>query len=401
MHTDELRAELAELANDVDPFAENLPAIRRRVARRRALIGSIATIVSIALIVSVVVVTRSSPSQIHVAGTEKQTPIEKLPRVDALVVLPAGATQADADAVTTILDSTSAVERYSALAPSTLARALGLLPSRGAKTVRGQVCSNLDAARGYAMELARAVPQAPARLESALGSHATSFFTKSATADAEVFMTVNAPESQVAAVREHIAATPEIAKSTFLDHQAAYREFAKLFADEPGLVAQAKSAELPESFRIQVEDGASIAAVAQQLRGLPGVDSVNTPDLTLFREPPVADIPSGDVEIFMQVKASASEIEAVNARLHADPNVASFLFQSHADAFREFKKLFADQPDLIKNTTADALPTSFLVTLRNPTTAIAFENRYASSPGVDDANEPGRNDPCAPNPINP
>ena len=41
MHTDELRAELADLANEIAPFRGDPAAVRRRVARRRILSGSI------------------------------------------------------------------------------------------------------------------------------------------------------------------------------------------------------------------------------------------------------------------------------------------------------------------------------------------------------------------------
>src|SRR6476646_9020999 len=66
-----------------------------------------------------------------------------------------------------------------------------------------------------------------------------------------------------------------------------------------------------------------------------------------------------ELEIFMQVKASDRQIAAVRDQLKTNPNVKSQRFFNHEDAYREFKKLFADQPVLVENETPAGLPTSF------------------------------------------
>src|SRR4051812_38483245 len=68
-----------------------------------------------------------------------------------------------------------------------------------------------------------------------------------------------------------------------------------------------------------------------------------------------------ELEIFMQVKASQNQIDAVETQLKANPSVKSYRFLDHDAAYAEFKKLFADQPVLVENETPEGLPTSFRV----------------------------------------
>ena len=68
-----------------------------------------------------------------------------------------------------------------------------------------------------------------------------------------------------------------------------------------------------------------------------------------------------ELEIFMQVKASQSQIDNVRATLDQDnkggvnAEVKSYRFFTKKDALAEFKKLFADEPVLVENTSAAAL----------------------------------------------
>ena len=114
MQTDELRAGLADLANEVAPSKVTLPpsvavspdagwpACRwqswrsspLRAARRALALES---------------------GSAQVAGSAKNVQIPDLPHLDAVVVLPAAATSSDVTRVQTILDNSSAVEQYTQL----------------------------------------------------------------------------------------------------------------------------------------------------------------------------------------------------------------------------------------------------------------------------------------------
>jgi cell division transport system permease protein len=103
-----------------------------------------------------------------------------------------------------------------------------------------------------------------------------------------------------------------------------------------------------------------------------------------------------ELEIFMQVKASQRQIDAVQASLDADKKggtkaeVKSYRFFTKEDALKEFKKLFADEPVLVENTTADALPTSFRVVPLKPELTATVAKEFDNVPGVKGINTPAK-----------
>ena len=90
----------------------------------------------------------------------------------------------------------------------------------------------------------------------------------------------------------------------------------------------------------------------------------------------------------MTVDATDTQILDVRAALGDDPDVKSFKYFDKEAALEEFKRIFRKDPDLVKNITADALPTSFRVV---PTTAEqtpTIQRRFEAQPGVDDVATP-------------
>jgi len=97
-----------------------------------------------------------------------------------------------------------------------------------------------------------------------------------------------------------------------------------------------------------------------------------------------------ELEIFMQVKATDTQTNAVTAQLKSDPNVKSFRFLTHQDAYNEFKKLFADQPVLVENETPAGLPTSFRVVPIKPQLTSVIAGEFQNVPGVSAVNTPAK-----------
>ena len=281
MQTDELRAELAELAREVDPFPEDLPAIRRRVARRRAVLGSISIVVSIALVVAVVTTTRSS-DHVRVAGHPKQTAVDLLPRVDALVAMPARASDEDLAQVKGILDSTDVVEKYARLRRSDFA-----LLSRAKNKIVGtpnlrSFARDHEHATILGIELDRSVANRMGRLAAAVGSTATvkqysELDEKARYDDVEIFMRVGACNALIDAVWVAVERDPDIQLFRFISKDDALSEFRKLFADEPALLQHTTAEDLPTSFRLKLRDGVRPSAVAERYQHLAGVQLVLTP----------------------------------------------------------------------------------------------------------------------------
>ena len=68
-----------------------------------------------------------------------------------------------------------------------------------------------------------------------------------------------------------------------------------------------------------------------------------------------------ELEIFMKTDATPTEVKVINDALKADPNVKTFKYLNHDDAYAIFKKDFADQPALVESTKPSDLPESFRV----------------------------------------
>jgi hypothetical protein len=218
-----------------------------------------------------------------VAGSVKEVSIARLARLDAVVVLPANATSADGAHLQVILDRAAVVERYAPL-PVGARVTLLFFGGAGSKARLTRAC----AARSYAVELTRTVRDPLPQLTAAIGTNATVRSVGRGDADVEVFMRLHATSAEVAAIRARIEHDSDVTKTRFIDHQAAYREFKKLFANEPVLIENTKASSLPESFRLQVRVGALPSAVALRYGRLPGVNTVDEVSSPAFLGQPLS-----------------------------------------------------------------------------------------------------------------
>jgi hypothetical protein len=267
MQTDELRAELAELAREVDQFPEELAAIRHRVARRRVATSSIVAVLIVGLIAGVIATTRSGGDRVQVAGHPKQVTITELPRIDALVTLPGQASDADVARVMATLDATGVVRNY-ARVPRKSVEFLILGKASGSSVVLG-------------VELDRSVVDRLQQLAVAVGSSArVKAFDlpkgRPAYDDVEIFMEVKACEGQIYAVRRAVERDPDVVSFRFLTKEDALREFRRLFSDQPNLIENTTAASLPASFQLRVRDGVLPRTIASRYAQLAGVRFVNT-----------------------------------------------------------------------------------------------------------------------------
>jgi cell division transport system permease protein len=89
-----------------------------------------------------------------------------------------------------------------------------------------------------------------------------------------------------------------------------------------------------------------------------------------------------EVAVFLSTQVSSDERDSIRKDLLAMPEVASVIFESKGDAFTRFKQIFRDQPEIIENTTADALPESFRVKLHDPQQFEIVRDRLSGRPGI-------------------
>jgi cell division transport system permease protein len=94
------------------------------------------------------------------------------------------------------------------------------------------------------------------------------------------------------------------------------------------------------------------------------------------------------LEVFMKVKATEDQISGVRTALENDPQVKSFRFFDKEAALEEFQRIFQKDPDLVKNITAEALPTSFRIVPERAEQTNAIQRRFEPQTGVDDVATP-------------
>jgi cell division transport system permease protein len=69
--------------------------------------------------------------------------------------------------------------------------------------------------------------------------------------------------------------------------------------------------------------------------------------------------------------------------LRASPQVQEVFYESQQDAYERFREQFSDSPDLVENVTADALPESYRVKLRDPEQFEVVASAFRDRPGVE------------------
>jgi cell division transport system permease protein len=96
------------------------------------------------------------------------------------------------------------------------------------------------------------------------------------------------------------------------------------------------------------------------------------------------------VSIFLSDNVTDQQRQAIESQLKSSPEVKNYIYESKKEAYARFKEQFAQQPELVQNTPADALPESFRVELVNPerysVIAAMFPNKKN---GVDQVRDEG------------
>jgi cell division transport system permease protein len=83
-------------------------------------------------------------------------------------------------------------------------------------------------------------------------------------------------------------------------------------------------------------------------------------------------------------KATQAQTDDVQKALEdLKPTVTSISFVTQAQAYELFKQEFKDAPELVKNTSPDALPESFVVKLQDPKKYDVVRTALEGKPGVD------------------
>lgn len=89
-----------------------------------------------------------------------------------------------------------------------------------------------------------------------------------------------------------------------------------------------------------------------------------------------------EVAVFLASDISPDERDGLQKDLLSMSEVSRVSYESKAQAYDRFKRLFANQPDIVNNTSPDALPESFRVKLKDPHNFGVIRDRLEGRPGV-------------------
>jgi hypothetical protein len=259
MRTNELRTELRQLADEMAPFEADLYALRQHERRRQTVLRVAAAVTTVVVIAAAFVAwqTQRRPS---VAGHQgKQRALVEMPRVD-VAVIPA------TDEVRQMLERSPLVGEFAPVGGVTSAAV-------EAAGMNDLGCA-LNRESGFAVAAATRSPESLAdSLGAELGSSAH-VYQVSRPGDLEIFMKVDASTEEVVHVRNDLFSDPQVAATRFLNHNEAFTEFQRIFAEQPDIVAKTSPTDLPESFRVVAKDSADGDAISTRYSDLPGVDTV-------------------------------------------------------------------------------------------------------------------------------
>lgn len=81
-------------------------------------------------------------------------------------------------------------------------------------------------------------------------------------------------DQQRQALKAQLEKMPQVSAVEYEDKQQAYERFKDRFAGSPGFVESTREGDIPDSFRVKLQNPEEYKAVAQAMLGQPGVDTV-------------------------------------------------------------------------------------------------------------------------------
>jgi len=89
-----------------------------------------------------------------------------------------------------------------------------------------------------------------------------------------------------------------------------------------------------------------------------------------------------ELSIFMKPDATAPESEAIDRQLKAMPEVKRYKYVSKPEAFDEFRKIFANEPDVRDSLTVEQIPPSYRVVPKQAEQTKLIGERFRDTAGV-------------------
>jgi hypothetical protein len=286
MHTNELRREFVAMADELESFTGEVGTLHRKRRRQHVITVAIAAVAIAGVATGGAVIAASQHDHVVRVSSapSKEVAPSKVTRIDAIVV-PAS------EAVKLALDQSKLVAEYASVPH--VRRPDSLLETNA---WRSAMCA-LRSADGYAVTATTPGTNLAADLQRALGTDAKVYTTadRFGAADAEIFMNVGATPAETHALSTRLEHDPDVRSFRYISTDDAYTIFKAEFAGQQSLIQSTKPGDLPQSFRVIVNSGASVANVAGRYDGVPGVDTVITQNAEdLWLPMPRASTPAPD-----------------------------------------------------------------------------------------------------------
>ncbi len=90
------------------------------------------------------------------------------------------------------------------------------------------------------------------------------------------------------------------------------------------------------------------------------------------------------INAFIKDDATEAQTTAIRQDIQGYKEVKRIRYVSKKDAYKEFKRMFANRPDLVENVETDTLPASFRVSLVETKSLETVANRIQKLPGIDE-----------------
>jgi cell division transport system permease protein len=108
-----------------------------------------------------------------------------------------------------------------------------------------------------------------------------------------------------------------------------------------------------------------------------------------------------EIEVFISDAASSAQLDALQAKIRALPQLRSYYYISKEQAMKIFEQRLGRQgKEIIANLVGDPLPASYVIYVKDPNQVDAVAAKFFNDPAVD--NTPGTHDgvrtrrqPCA------
>ena len=89
-----------------------------------------------------------------------------------------------------------------------------------------------------------------------------------------------------------------------------------------------------------------------------------------------------EVAVFLSNDISDDQRQALRRELEGLPITRTVTYESKEQAYENFKELYRHEPEVVQNTTPDALPDSFRVSLKDPMRFAEIKDRFDGRTGI-------------------